>query len=651
VRRRRLSGLGDSELEALTRQGDETAYAELWKRHSHAGLAAARQFSTIADPDDIVSEAYLHIFRALQRGTGPTEAFRPYLYRTIRNVALGWVEKTRSLPLDEAPELIDPAPDPETATIRSTITVRAFRTLPERWQTVLWYTEVEGMAPAEAAPLLGMTPNATAALAYRAREGLKKAWLQAHVNDRRIPDDCRWTTERMGDFVRGSLTPAARARFESHLRGCTRCPIVLEEIDHVNGRLAVILLPLALGGAAAAGLVSGRAEQAPPAASQGGTPLLRRGPVRVAAVTAAAVGIAATGIAFATAPTRAPETPNTVATQEPSTPPEEQPDAEEPAPGSESTAEVPEQSSAPDDPATPRTGAPRAPGAGGTTTPPTAPPVAPPAPVITAPASGTLTNDPMPTISGSGLPGVTVQLDYVDADGSTPHPLGSTTVSADGLWTFTPTTAVPDGDRRFRATQLRSGLASPPATVALTIDTVAAPPTIAPIPSGVLVFIPELTGTAEPDAAVELFGATGRLIASGKAAGDGSWTIDLPDDHLEGETITAVQTDPAGNVSDPSAATPALQFAYPGLTPADGSTIASTGGATIITLLLDGIPGNRVEVFVDGVSTGNMHTLEATPILRVTKALPDGVHTLGVRYVDGSGGRGPIVTHTVTITP
>ena len=647
MRRRRLSALGDSELEALTRQGDEAAYAELWRRHSHAGLAAARQFSSIADPDDIVSEAYLHILRALRRGNGPSEAFRPYLYRTIRNVALGWIDKTQSVPIDDAPELVDPAPDPEAATIQSTITVRAFRTLPERWQTALWYTEVEGMAPAEAAPLLGMTPNAFAALAYRAREGLKKAWLQAHVNDRRIPEECRWTTERMGDYVRRSLTPSARARFENHLDGCTRCPIVLEEIDHVNGRLAVILLPLALGGAAAAGLVSARAGQAPPAAAQAGVPLLRRRPVQLAAITAAAVGIAATGVAFATA--RDAETPNAVTTHEPAPPPEQAPDPQQPSAGSEPTgAQTPESTGEPESPVPPRVSAPPPPDSG-TTAPPAAPPVAPTAPLITGPASATLTNRSTPTFTGSGLPGATVQLGYLD--GSTLHALGTTAVAADGLWSVTPAIATPDGSWVFQVTQARAGLSSPPATVSVTIDTIAAPPTIEPVPTGVLLFIPQLTGTAEPDATVELFGASGAALASGSAAADGSWALELPDVGLEGETITAIQTDRAGNTSAPSAATPALEFAYPGLSPADGSTIASTGGATVVALALSGIPGNLVEVFVDGVSTGNLHTLEALPIVRVTSPLGDGVHTLGVRYVDGTGKRGPTVTHTVTITP
>ena len=250
---------GDEELAERTRAGDTRAFAELWSRHAKAGLVAASQFRQIADPEDIVAEAYLQILRALQRGGGPHEAFRPYLYRTVRNVALGWIPKTTIVDIDDMREsLPSGAPDLETSALEKTITVRAFRTLPERWQTILWYTEVEGMDPAEAAPHLGLSPNSAAALAYRAREGLKKAWLQAHVGDQRVPAECQWTTERMADYNRHALSPRARHRFEKHLETCTRCGIIVEEIDEVSGRLAAMLFPLVLGGTAAAALLAGK---------------------------------------------------------------------------------------------------------------------------------------------------------------------------------------------------------------------------------------------------------------------------------------------------------------------------------------------------------------------------------------------------------
>lgn len=54
----------------------------------------------------------------------------------------------------------------------------AFATLPERWRIVLWHLEVMDESPAEVAPLLGMTPDGVATLAHRAREELRRAYLE-----------------------------------------------------------------------------------------------------------------------------------------------------------------------------------------------------------------------------------------------------------------------------------------------------------------------------------------------------------------------------------------------------------------------------------------------------------------------------------------
>ena len=72
---------------------------------------------------------------------------------------------------------------------------QAFASLPERWQLVLWHTEVEGRSAAEVAPILGLAPNAVAALAYRAREGLRQAYLNAHIHAG-PPEACRPTIDR-----------------------------------------------------------------------------------------------------------------------------------------------------------------------------------------------------------------------------------------------------------------------------------------------------------------------------------------------------------------------------------------------------------------------------------------------------------------------
>ncbi|MDR6688248.1 DNA-directed RNA polymerase specialized sigma24 family protein [Arthrobacter sp. 1088] len=54
----------------------------------------------------------------------------------------------------------------------------ALQSLPERWQKVLWYTDVLQYKPREIAPLLGIAPNAVSALVLRARKGLRAAYAE-----------------------------------------------------------------------------------------------------------------------------------------------------------------------------------------------------------------------------------------------------------------------------------------------------------------------------------------------------------------------------------------------------------------------------------------------------------------------------------------
>src|SRR5882757_4994313 len=183
----------DTELIESARSGDTSALAELWRRHYRSAARVARQFTSSIDADDLVSEAYARIFQRVLAGGGPTGAFRPYLYTTIRNLAASWGAASRDVQVDDIQDFEDPSTldDPAAIALDRTLTARAFRSLPERWQSVLWYTEVEGMDPHEVAPILGMSANGVAALSYRAREGLRKAWLQAHVSEPGTSEACK----------------------------------------------------------------------------------------------------------------------------------------------------------------------------------------------------------------------------------------------------------------------------------------------------------------------------------------------------------------------------------------------------------------------------------------------------------------------------
>ncbi|WP_181135519.1 sigma-70 family RNA polymerase sigma factor [Rathayibacter sp. AY2B3] len=258
----RIDDRSDSELLALVRKGRTDAVSELWRRHSAAGRTVARAWASSSDPDDLVSEAFLRVLRAVESGGGPEGAFRPYFFTAVRNVAGSWARRGRhERPFDEADRALPSAgPDPEShalAALERDLGARAFRTLPPRWQEVLWYTEVEGLSPAAAAPLMGLRPNAVAALGVRAREGLRSAWIREHVADASATGECEWVLERAGTHARGRAPARDRRRIDRHLEGCLSCREALSEAESTARRLASVLLPLTAGVSGAAAWAAG----------------------------------------------------------------------------------------------------------------------------------------------------------------------------------------------------------------------------------------------------------------------------------------------------------------------------------------------------------------------------------------------------------
>lgn len=250
--------LGDAELIALVRGGDIDAYGVLFGRHRDAATRLARTLLAGSDADDLVAEAFSRVLETLRRGGGPDLAFRAYLLTVVRRCHIDRARALqRTMPTDDLATLDsgEPFSDTAVAGFESTAAARAFASLPERWQAVLWHLEVEGQKPAEIAVLLGMSPNSVSALAYRAREGLRQAFVQMHAADA-ADDTCRATRERLGAYVRHGLSKRDEVAVREHLDGCRACTGLYLELTEVNSSLAGLLAPVVLGSAATAYLAS-----------------------------------------------------------------------------------------------------------------------------------------------------------------------------------------------------------------------------------------------------------------------------------------------------------------------------------------------------------------------------------------------------------
>ncbi|HEX2132357.1 MAG TPA: sigma-70 family RNA polymerase sigma factor [Actinophytocola sp.] len=264
----RVSGADDPTSEDRTllarlRAGEDAAFGELFSRHSTAVFRLAIGLvNDRAEAEDLTAEAFFRVLQAIRRGSGPVDNVRGYLLIVARRVALEWSLRRRDVPVSDE-ELTNRAPsNPDTSgafTERNLIR-RAFTSLPERWRRVLWKMEVEGQRPAVVATNFGLSPNATAALARRARQGLRAAYLQAHLAADRHATGCRSVLEKLGAYTAGSTRGIEHRRIRSHLAGCPSCTAMHAELRDVCSGLrahaAHLALPATLAGAAAAHLAA-----------------------------------------------------------------------------------------------------------------------------------------------------------------------------------------------------------------------------------------------------------------------------------------------------------------------------------------------------------------------------------------------------------
>ncbi|WP_407565844.1 sigma-70 family RNA polymerase sigma factor [Streptomyces sp. 184] len=245
---------GDAELTALIRDAlpgtADAALDELYRRHRAAVLAYAR--SCTRDPhtaEDLTSEAFAGALRAVRGGSGPDGPWRPYLLTTVRRTAAAWSRTARRTELSPDFEgWLTRAPTVESSeegTLRredANLVLRAFRSLPERWQTALWHSAVEGESPDRIAPLLGLTTSGVASLTARAREGLREAYLAERAGGAGAPAECRHYTGLLAASVRrGGRRRRAQRGLEHHLAVCRRCRRTSAELRELNSSLSAAL--------------------------------------------------------------------------------------------------------------------------------------------------------------------------------------------------------------------------------------------------------------------------------------------------------------------------------------------------------------------------------------------------------------------------
>lgn len=176
--------------------GRGDAAAELYRRYRPSLMLFARQFTgDDASAEDLATDALMNAWDRLAKGHD-IDSLRNYLRACVRNrfVSQRRVARRHTSLEDFYDEHGRPGggsevyivryadsvteTDAEGAAIRSAQIEEiftAFDGLAPRHRAILWMTLVEERHPAEVGDLWGITPNAAAALAYRARKALAQS--------------------------------------------------------------------------------------------------------------------------------------------------------------------------------------------------------------------------------------------------------------------------------------------------------------------------------------------------------------------------------------------------------------------------------------------------------------------------------------------
>lgn len=262
---------------------------------------------------------------------------------------------------------------------------------------------------------------------------------------------------------------------------------------------------------------------------------------------------------------------------------------------------------------------------------------APSTPTVDSPAADGATASKRPPLGGAAEAYSTV---IVFEDDS---PIGSTTASALGRWTFTPTGDSSDGAHSFKvtATDLAGNVSSDSNVRTLTIDTIApSTPTIA-VPSGDTSTTnprPTLSGSADAFSEVSLYeGAT--KIASGFADANGDWSATVTSNLPEGaHTIYAVAVDAAGNNSSNSSTRKiTLDTTAPGV-----PTITSPASTLLTNTASQTLSGHSeagalITIYDGGVEVATTNANGSGDWSIGPATLSEGVHDFSVTATDGAG--------------
>lgn len=291
-------------------------------------------------------------------------------------------------------------------------------------------------------------------------------------------------------------------------------------------------------------------------------------------------------------------------------------------------------------------------------------------------ANGSITNQRMPTLSGTGEPGAIITLYNNGVE------LATVQVNPQGSWTYPLTRNLSEGLNILTATATDAAGNSSPTSGVFSVTLYTQPPAqpdaplisdnVAPVIGNIgnngatNDTTPTFSGTGEIGSTIILYN-NGSEIGRTTVGDNGSWNFTPAALTPETYTITVTETDIAGNISPPSAsvtftldttapANPVITFAEDNVGEVQ-DTIVSGATTDDNTPVIHGTGDiGSVITLYNGSSVVGVVTVDETGTwtLPVTSALPDGVYTLTAIAADAAGNSSGVsnsFTFTVDTVP
>lgn len=170
---RYLDAQPDQRLVELARAGDERAFAAIVKRYRPELLAQARRLSSDGRAEDVVQQAFLSAFAAIESGA-EVRHLRGWLHRITRNAAIR-IQRPPDASLDGIAAGGEPLEDVVVQRAMAVTALSELGRLPRRQRDALVGTALHGRGRAELATSMGLSEGAVRQLVHRARMALRTA--------------------------------------------------------------------------------------------------------------------------------------------------------------------------------------------------------------------------------------------------------------------------------------------------------------------------------------------------------------------------------------------------------------------------------------------------------------------------------------------